>query len=104
MPKGPKGEKRPADVVGAAVKVMKIATGELEEDINDGKNVHAVVLGRLGGAKGGRPEPKVCLLKNVRNRNEKLPEADGKNTALLNIFQLHQILILLLGRLARQTC
>ena len=33
MPKGPRGEKRPADVVGAAVKVMKIATGEIEEDI-----------------------------------------------------------------------
>ncbi len=30
MPKGPKGEKRPADVVGAAVKVMKNATGEIE--------------------------------------------------------------------------
>ena len=28
MPKGPKGEKRPADVIGAAVKVMRIATGE----------------------------------------------------------------------------
>jgi hypothetical protein len=27
MPKGPKGEKRPADVIGAAVKVMQIATG-----------------------------------------------------------------------------
>ncbi len=27
MPKGPRGEKRPADVVGAAVKVMKIAEG-----------------------------------------------------------------------------
>ncbi len=27
MPKGPKGEKRPADVIGAAVKVMNIATG-----------------------------------------------------------------------------
>jgi len=25
MPKGPKGEKRPADVIGAAVKVMQIA-------------------------------------------------------------------------------
>ncbi len=25
MPKGPRGEKRPADVVGTAVKVMKIA-------------------------------------------------------------------------------
>ena len=35
MPKGPKGEKRPADVVGAAVKVMKIATGEIDEDIDD---------------------------------------------------------------------
>ena len=34
MPKGPKGEKRPTDVIGAAVKVMKIATGEIEEDID----------------------------------------------------------------------
>lgn len=31
MPKGPKGQKRPADVVGCAVKVAKIATGEIEE-------------------------------------------------------------------------
>ena len=35
MPKGPKGEKRPADVVGAAVKVAKIATGEIEEDFDE---------------------------------------------------------------------
>jgi len=28
MPAGPKGEKRPADVIGNAVKVMRIATGE----------------------------------------------------------------------------
>ena len=50
MPKGPKGEKRPADVVGAAVKVMKIATGEIEEDIDeDGKDRAAVELGRKGG-------------------------------------------------------
>ena len=34
MPKGPKGEKRPTDVIGAAVKVMKIVTGEIEEDID----------------------------------------------------------------------
>jgi hypothetical protein len=32
MPTGPKGEKRPADVIGAAVKVMRIATGEELED------------------------------------------------------------------------
>ncbi len=49
MPKGPKGEKRPADVVGAAVKVMQIATGEIEETTDDGKNKAAVELGRKGG-------------------------------------------------------
>jgi hypothetical protein len=31
MPKGPKGEKRPADVIGAAIMVGRIATGEIEE-------------------------------------------------------------------------
>ncbi|HUD84844.1 MAG TPA: RNA-binding protein [Xanthobacteraceae bacterium] len=31
MPRGPKGEKRPADVIGNAVHVMKIATGEIED-------------------------------------------------------------------------
>jgi len=49
MPKGPKGEKRPADVVGAAVKVMKITTGEIEETTEDGKSKAAVELGRKGG-------------------------------------------------------
>ena len=49
MPKGPKGEKRPADVVGAAVKVMQIATGEIEETTDDGKSKAAVELGRKGG-------------------------------------------------------
>jgi hypothetical protein len=32
MPKGPRGEKRPADVIGNAVKVMRIATGEEKEE------------------------------------------------------------------------
>jgi hypothetical protein len=51
MPKGPKGEKRPADVIGNAVKVMRIATGE-ESDVSpdDGKNKAAQALGKLGGA------------------------------------------------------
>ena len=31
MPKGPQGQKRPADVIGNAVLVAKIATGEAEE-------------------------------------------------------------------------
>ncbi len=50
MPKGPKGQKRPADVVGNAVRVMQIATGEAEEEYDDqGKSKAAVELGRKGG-------------------------------------------------------
>ena len=33
MLRGPNGEKRPADAVGCAVMVAKIATGEIEEEI-----------------------------------------------------------------------
>jgi hypothetical protein len=47
MPKGPKGEKRPADVIGNAVKVMRIATGE-EEDVVTPASAGAT-LGKLGG-------------------------------------------------------
>lgn len=32
MPRGPRGEKRPADVVGCAIRVAKIATGEIEDE------------------------------------------------------------------------
>jgi hypothetical protein len=31
MPKGPRGQKRPADVIGDAVPVVKTATGEIKE-------------------------------------------------------------------------
>jgi hypothetical protein len=55
MPTGPKGQKRPTDVIGNAVKVMRIATGEEPEtDPVAGKNPTAVALGKLGGAKGGK--------------------------------------------------
>jgi hypothetical protein len=51
MPRGPKGEKRPADVIGAAIMVGRIATGEIEEGTppEDGKDPAAVSLGRKGG-------------------------------------------------------
>ena len=51
MPTGPKGEKRPADVIGKAVRVMRIATGEESDNIlDDGKNPAAKALGAKGGA------------------------------------------------------
>jgi hypothetical protein len=34
MPKGPKDEKRPANVIGNAIKVAKIATGEIEDGLD----------------------------------------------------------------------
>lgn len=47
MPKGPRGEKRPADVIGAAVKVMRIATGEETEELT--VKSAAAELGSRGG-------------------------------------------------------
>jgi len=50
MPRGPKGQKRPADVISNAVHVMRIATGEIADTLTeDGRNAAAVALGRKGG-------------------------------------------------------
>lgn len=51
MPKGPRGEKRPADVIGNAIKVARIATGEEQDDASAvGKDPAAVSMGKKGGA------------------------------------------------------
>ncbi|GGF12991.1 hypothetical protein GCM10011611_18360 [Aliidongia dinghuensis] len=51
MPKGPQGQKRPGDVIGAAIMVGKIATGEItESQEDDGKDPAAKALGKKGGA------------------------------------------------------
>jgi hypothetical protein len=62
MPTGPRGQKRPADVVGNAVRVMQILTGEADEDETAPevvKDEHAQAMGRKGGparAKSMTPE------------------------------------------------
>ena len=48
MPKGPRGEKRPADAIGRAVMVAKIATGEVEDEREELTSA-AAQLGRKGG-------------------------------------------------------
>lgn len=48
MPKGPRGEKRPADAVGLAVLVGRIAVGDVEDTADASKAHH-----REGGKKGG---------------------------------------------------
>ena len=70
MPKGPKGEIRPADVIGNAVKVMRILTGEEPEDYGNApaKNQAAQELGRKGGkkrAEGMTPERRAEIAKKA---------------------------------------
>ena len=50
MPKGPNGERRPADAIGLAVLVGRIATGEVDDVApDDGKDPAAKALGAKGG-------------------------------------------------------
>ena len=50
MPTGPKGQKRPADAIGRAVRIAQIATGEIEDEApDDGKDPAAKALGAKGG-------------------------------------------------------
>ena len=51
LPKGPNGEKRPADAVGLAVLIGRIATGEVRDVVpDDGKDKAAQAMGKKGGA------------------------------------------------------
>lgn len=79
MPTGPKGEKRPADVIGNAVKVMKILTGEEPDDYGPepGKSKAAQELGRAGGRKRAESGP---------------PKWAGRGTILLGDISRQKIL------------
>jgi hypothetical protein len=57
MPKGPKGEKRLADVVGNAVLVMKIATGEVDDRVSE-PNPKLVARAKKAGLLGGKARAK----------------------------------------------
>ncbi len=57
MPRGPRGEKRPADVIGNAVKVMRIATGEETEELDPVKSAAAELGSRGGKARAATMSP-----------------------------------------------
>jgi hypothetical protein len=73
MPRGPKGEKRPADVIGNAVHVMRITTGEIEETIpDDGKDPAAKAIGKRGGEARGSPmrgSPGFAMMAHAQTRH-----------------------------------
>ena len=69
MSKGPQGQKRPGDVIGAAVMVGRIATGEVDDaPADDGKDPAAKALGAKGGvarAKSIAPERRTEIAKQA---------------------------------------
>lgn len=68
MPKGPKGEKRKGDVIGAAIQVAKIATGEEEDTRDEELSSAAAEMGRKGGkarAKKLTPEERSQIAKKA---------------------------------------
>jgi len=73
MPKGPKGQKRPADAIGAAIKVAKIATGEAEEDQPPAQ--------RKGGLRGGRARADKLSPEQRKKIAQKAAEARWKSDA-----------------------
>lgn len=75
MPTGPKGQKRPADVVANAILVAKIATGEAVEAVpDDGKDPAAKALGKKGGvarAKSMTPARRAEIAKKAAEKRWK---------------------------------
>jgi hypothetical protein len=73
MPKGPNGQKRPADAIGLAVMIGKIATGEIE-DASDDVASAAAQMGKLGGkarAANMTPERRTEIAKNAAQKRWK---------------------------------
>jgi hypothetical protein len=80
MPKGPQGQRRPADVIGNAVKIARIATGEDDDAVpDDGKNAAAQEQGRKGGAaraKSLSPERRAEIAKKAAEKRWQAPKPE----------------------------
>jgi hypothetical protein len=78
MPKSPSGRYRPADVVGNAVHVMRVLTGEANDDApDDGKDKAAQSMGRKGGAARAAsmtPERRAEIAKNAAKKRWANPQ------------------------------
>jgi hypothetical protein len=82
MPKGPNGQKRPADSIGCAVLVGRIATGE-EIDVTGGK------VGSAGGrARAGALSPAERSKIAVRAANARWSKEDEERELELKMTEL----------------
>ena len=93
MLRGPKGERRPADVIGNAVRVARIATGEEADDIVDPA---AKGAGSEGRQKARRePEP------GTARRNCPQSGRETLETKTLEIVEVVALALLWLGLFVR---
>ena len=65
MPKGPNGQRRPADVVGCAVTVAKIATDEIEETPAPSGKIRSGQAGGKARAKKLTPQERSRIAKKA---------------------------------------
>jgi hypothetical protein len=70
MPTGPRGERRPADVIGAAIMVARLATGEISETIKpkSGRTRSGAAGARARAAKLSPSERKAIAKKAAAKR------------------------------------
>ena len=71
--------KRPRDQAQLAKLIVDIATGEVDDRVEDGKDPAAVNLGRQGGLKGGNARAAKSLPSNDRKRHEKRSGRVGRS-------------------------
>jgi hypothetical protein len=78
MPTGPKGEKRPADVIGGAVMVARIAVGEISDDMPSKSG--RVRSGKAGGharAKKLSSEDRSSIARKAANKRWRKRDGNG---------------------------
>ena len=68
MPRGPKGEKRPAGLVECAHKVFQIAIGEVEEKIPSGRRLSGVAGAKARAESLTKEERQAIAMRAARAR------------------------------------
>jgi hypothetical protein len=70
--------KRPRDPFELAKLIGDIATGQIADKVEDGKNPAAVALGKLGGQKGGKARANKLSARQRKSVAKKAAEARWK--------------------------
>ena len=80
MPRGPQGERRPADTVAAAIMVAKIATGEIEEKFK-APSWQGPIWKKPGGRARGKDDARTAVGCSEEGRQRKVAMDGGSSTA-----------------------